>query len=574
MIRCFHSSRLVSRSAAIFSLACAAAASFGQAERQAAPVQAGGQALESLVTIDRLDTLRIILHPSVGAAEVVKGDDHGGVLRGPGCPPTIASHTSANFTGGSYVAQLGFVTNESAAATYTLAPTDFPIKVDLMEFIVVTSSASTQVEFRYTITVWDGLPNAGTVVASYTATNEPAELPYAYIGPGTQGVNIQVSVDPGDPEQIFVYNDNGTNKFSIAITKDPSMTSGACAGQTTCPGGSCAASAPTCCNAFPCTDTGGLQQPGANWLEGLNCGPIGCPDNGGWSTFQALRTFCRPSGDWVMRATWSSLNCTPEPTGSCCVSGNCSILTEANCQSLGGSWTLDGVCNPNPCPSTTGACCFGNTCQLMDEATCVGFSGTFIGLGVACGAGSVCPLGACCLPDGTCSAGVSSPACADLGGTFQGVGSSCSPNNCPQPLGACCASNNFCAALTQANCAGIPNTTWLGPLTVCTPNPCGAPQTGACCIGGSCSVTTQAACTGPNSFFEGVGTTCNEPGNNTTPCCRADFNQDQNLGVPDIFAFLSAWFAGDDTANFDGDGADPTVPDIFAFLSAWFSGCN
>jgi hypothetical protein len=38
------------------------------------------------------------------------------------------------------------------------------------------------------------------------------------------------------------------------------------------------------------------------------------------------------------------------------------------------------------------------------------------------------------------------------------------------------------------------------------------------------------------------------------------------LSVPDIFAFLSLWFAGDPAAEFDGQQGI-TVPDIFAFLS-------
>ncbi len=56
-----------------------------------------------------------------------------------------------------------------------------------------------------------------------------------------------------------------------------------------------------------------------------------------------------------------------------------------------------------------------------------------------------------------------------------------------------------------------------------------------------------------------------------TPC-DADANRDGNVNVPDIFAFLSLWFASDPLADFDGNGA-LGVPDIFAFLSAWFAGC-
>ncbi len=55
-------------------------------------------------------------------------------------------------------------------------------------------------------------------------------------------------------------------------------------------------------------------------------------------------------------------------------------------------------------------------------------------------------------------------------------------------------------------------------------------------------------------------------------CCLADFNGDGTPGVPDIFAFLAAWFAGDVSADIDVDGT-VAVPDVFAFLSAWFAGC-
>ncbi len=55
-------------------------------------------------------------------------------------------------------------------------------------------------------------------------------------------------------------------------------------------------------------------------------------------------------------------------------------------------------------------------------------------------------------------------------------------------------------------------------------------------------------------------------------CCAADFDRNGIREVPDIFAFLSAWFTQLPTADFDGIGG-VAVPDIFAFLSAWFAGC-
>ncbi len=56
------------------------------------------------------------------------------------------------------------------------------------------------------------------------------------------------------------------------------------------------------------------------------------------------------------------------------------------------------------------------------------------------------------------------------------------------------------------------------------------------------------------------------------PVCPCDIDGG-GLSVPDIFAFLSLWFAGDARAEFDGvEGI--AVPDIFAFLSCWFTGCG
>lgn len=52
------------------------------------------------------------------------------------------------------------------------------------------------------------------------------------------------------------------------------------------------------------------------------------------------------------------------------------------------------------------------------------------------------------------------------------------------------------------------------------------------------------------------------------PACPCDWDGNDGLGVQDIFAFLTSWFAG--AGDFDGvDGTQ--VADIFAFLGCWFS---
>lgn len=54
--------------------------------------------------------------------------------------------------------------------------------------------------------------------------------------------------------------------------------------------------------------------------------------------------------------------------------------------------------------------------------------------------------------------------------------------------------------------------------------------------------------------------------------CVADFDGNGQVQVPDIFAFLSTWFASDPSTDIDGNG-QIQVPDIFAFLTLWFAGC-
>jgi formylglycine-generating enzyme required for sulfatase activity len=58
----------------------------------------------------------------------------------------------------------------------------------------------------------------------------------------------------------------------------------------------------------------------------------------------------------------------------------------------------------------------------------------------------------------------------------------------------------------------------------------------------------------------------------STPC-TADFDSNGVVAVPDIFTFLSAWFASLPSADIDGNG-QIQVPDIFAFLALWFAGCQ
>ncbi len=55
--------------------------------------------------------------------------------------------------------------------------------------------------------------------------------------------------------------------------------------------------------------------------------------------------------------------------------------------------------------------------------------------------------------------------------------------------------------------------------------------------------------------------------------CACDWEHDGDIDVPDIFAFLTSWFAVDPSADFDASGT-VAVPDIFAFLSCWFASAS
>ncbi len=80
-------------------------------------------------------------------------------------------------------------------------------------------------------------------------------------------------------------------------------------------------------------------------------------------------------------------------------------------------------------------------------------------------------VGACCLPDGSCST-VLDPGSA-CGGSYQGVGTSCSSVSCPQPTGACCIANASatCLDVTAVGC-GVAGGTFQGAFVACATDLC------------------------------------------------------------------------------------------------------
>lgn len=78
-------------------------------------------------------------------------------------------------------------------------------------------------------------------------------------------------------------------------------------------------------------------------------------------------------------------------------------------------------------------------------------------------------VGACCIPIG-CTI-TSATQCAVQSGTYQGDGSVCTPNPCPDAVGACCQNNGTCQIVTQVGCAQLGGT-YRGDGTLCTAGQC------------------------------------------------------------------------------------------------------
>lgn len=229
----------------------------------------------------------------------------------------------------------------------------------------------------------------------------------------------------------------------------------------------------------------------------------------------------------------------------------------------------------------TGSCCLtdGTCTPGQTSVQCTSAGGTYQGDGSGCPVNQ-CPqpTGACCLVSGSCLSAQTQSQCASAGGIYQGNVSSCASIQCPQPTptGACCLPSNTCvSAQTLAQCMSAGGS-YRGDGVTCLQTNCN-PPTGACCAGATCSLTTAAACTGTFRRFAGANVACNVQGNQRTPCCKADYNQSSasasgGLTVQDIFDFLAGWFAKSVLTDVNSSGV-VDVTDIFDFLNAWFSGC-
>lgn len=110
----------------------------------------------------------------------------------------------------------------------------------------------------------------------------------------------------------------------------------------------------------------------------------------------------------------------PDPTGACCYTDGCDVVTEDECASVGGTWFPNQDCTACD-PDTVGACCTEDDCiEEMTQSQCVAINGTWYE-GQNC---DVCieydaPIGACCFDGEICDT-LTADVCATQGGIWIG----------------------------------------------------------------------------------------------------------------------------------------------------------
>ncbi len=110
------------------------------------------------------------------------------------CPSVSVNLSGSDFGDGQYIMQAGFAEGESLGATYYISPDQFPIKIDLIETIFATYQTTQQTTTHYAVTVWDGTPDEGIQVASFSS--DDVLLPHLVMPAGTGGMHLSFAVDP------------------------------------------------------------------------------------------------------------------------------------------------------------------------------------------------------------------------------------------------------------------------------------------------------------------------------------------------------------------------------------------
>ncbi len=121
----------------------------------------------------------------------------------------------------------------------------------------------------------------------------------------------------------------------------------------------------------------------------------------------------------------------------------------------------------------------------------------------------------------------------------------CPPEGAISISGACCVGDD-CTIVTPGECADLGGV-YQGNGTSCTPNPCVV--TGACCVDTDCTIETQTDCESMGGNYQGDGTTCDPD-----PCagCRGS----TVLALSLVGGYCATCDGTGHTSIFDFDDAD------------------
>lgn len=201
-----------------------------------------------------------------------------------------------------------------------------------------------------------------------------------------------------------------------------------------------------------------------------------------------------------------------------------------------------------------GACCLElGRCRVYDSATCSDRSGTYQGDGTDC-TPNPCPnqMGACCVGGCSCEV-ISEDECNERGGGYLGTGVECDPLPCNDPVGACCHEDGSCYISEAYFCYGA---VWL-KCEPCDPNPC--PPLGACCLWpwGDCLITTQESCSVREGEWQGEGGACDP---NPCPPIGVCCIDGECLEIVEAYCLvvLGGDWRGEGTTCFPDDPCRPT----------------
>jgi len=266
------------------------------------------------------DAPRKLIENGLTVQSVTRAVSERPVGRGPGtCPVTEKRHSvffDENSVGLNVTAQGGFLETEWAAAQYVIPASDFPIKLGTLSILFASPTVTASSHTEWTIAVWQGPPSTGTQVFTYSSND--IDIPHLQhpVGQNVAAI-IQFSVDdtssPGDA--IIVNDDGTTHSFTVGFRVDhhnaqvpycfPGVCDVACNPNDAFCGNLCTGN-----NMMPATDRDGLSQAGLNWIFGSSCGGA-CFT--GWKQFSQIQQACRPTGDWLIKCNYTSVNCVPLP---------------------------------------------------------------------------------------------------------------------------------------------------------------------------------------------------------------------------------------------------------------------